>query len=148
MSEAKDIFQEGLISIFSKATNSDFVLTCPFEAYLFMICRSKWLNVLRSSKKRKETNVDLEGFNSVEAECQCEEALLTEERLSFLERKMNALDTSCVKLLKLSWSGVSMDEVANKLGLTYAYVRKKKSLCKSKLIELIRTDNDYNKYLE
>ncbi len=45
--DARDIFQEALITIMKQARKKDFVLTCPFEAYLYLVCRGKWLNELK-----------------------------------------------------------------------------------------------------
>ena len=41
-------------------------------------------------------------------------------------------------MLELSWSGMGMEEVAEKLENSYGYIRKKKSECMAKLIALIK----------
>ncbi len=144
--EAKDIFQEALISIYRKASTENFQLTCPFEAYLFMVCRGKWLNFLNSSKKKKETNFDIHGFNNIQADEISTETLILEERLDLLESKLNELGDSCQSLLRKSWKGEAMKAVAESLKISYAYARKKKSECLAKLIALIKNDNLFNKF--
>src|SRR5690606_3743689 len=49
--DAKDIFQEGLIAICHQARKPGFELTCPFWAYLHLVCRGKWLNELKKRKR-------------------------------------------------------------------------------------------------
>ncbi|MFT4661692.1 MAG: RNA polymerase sigma factor (sigma-70 family) [Patiriisocius sp.] len=145
--EAKDIFQESLISIYNRASKGDFKLTCPFEAYLFMVCRGKWLNVLKSSKKKKETNSDFDGY-TIEAQGISDETVIYEEKMLMLDKKLNNLGKSCQDILKKSWSGFSMSEVADQLNISYAYARKKKSHCVAKLISLVKGDPGYIKLRE
>lgn len=144
-SEAQDLFQDALISIYDRASSKNLELTCPFEAYLIMVCRSKWINILKSSKKKKETNLQESGYIYEEAVEITEETLLLEERMNFLQSKLKSLGVKCQELLKLSWSGLSMQNVAEKLGITYAYSRKKKSECIGKLSNLIKEDPNFNR---
>ena len=45
--DAADIFQEALIDIYNQAKNKQLELTCPFEPFLLLICKRKWLNILK-----------------------------------------------------------------------------------------------------
>ncbi|WP_298304966.1 hypothetical protein [Flavobacterium sp.] len=47
------------------------------------------------------------------------------------------------EVLKLSFVTKTMEEVAEKLNVTYGYVRKKKSLCTGQLTEMIQQSNRY-----
>ena len=47
--DAADIFQEALLAIYQRAKNKDFVLTCPLDAYLYLICKNRWINELNKS---------------------------------------------------------------------------------------------------
>lgn len=141
--EAKDIFQEALISIYQKAQAGKFELTCPFEAYLFMVCKSKWINVLKSSKKKKETILDQDGYNDTGADILADETLEYENKMQLLERKLEQLGESCRNILTLSWKGVGLENVAKQLKISYAYVRKKKSGCTAQLIKLVKEDPSF-----
>ncbi|WP_339835179.1 hypothetical protein [uncultured Flavobacterium sp.] len=53
------------------------------------------------------------------------------------------LGEKCQEVLKLSFVTKTMEEVASKMNVTYAYVRKKKSICTGQLTELIQQSNRY-----
>ena len=40
---AKDIIQETLVTIYHQAKTNKFILTCPFDAYFFLLCKRRWL---------------------------------------------------------------------------------------------------------
>lgn len=144
--DAADIFQDALLSIYNKAKTGDFTLTCPMEAFLYLICKNKWLNVLNKRKTQKVTNTDTEGFNYIGEDNfrLAEDCVLQQERSNLLTEKLALMGESCKNLLKLSWSGISMDEVAKQLNVTYAYARKKKSECMAKLISLVKESPKFN----
>ena len=143
--DAADVFQEGLVSIYHKAKTQDFILTCPFEAFLYLVCKNKWINELNKRKSYNVTFTDAAGY--IEGEDGFQQVLLVmqqDERKNLLEEKLAELGESCRKLLQLSWSGKAMDEVAAILKVTYGYVRKKKSECMSKLIALVKDSPKFN----
>ncbi|GAB3927484.1 RNA polymerase sigma factor [Mucilaginibacter myungsuensis] len=45
--DAADIFQEALIDIYNQAKYKGLELTCPFNAFLFLVCKRKWFNELK-----------------------------------------------------------------------------------------------------
>jgi len=143
--DAADILQEALLAIYHKAKQGTFQLTCPFEAFLYLICKKKWLNVL--SKRKSQGKVTLtEDSRSIPREDSfilAEESLLHEQRYQLIIEKLGELGESCQELLKLSWSGKSMEEVAVLLDFTYGYARKKKSECMAKLVGLVQKSAEY-----
>jgi RNA polymerase sigma factor (sigma-70 family) len=143
--DAADIFQDALLSIYHKARSKGFQLTCPLDAFLYLICKNKWLNELNKRKSRPVTNIDSGGYTYGEDSFQLvEDCTLQEERLNLLAEKIAELGESCKELLQLSWSNRSMEEVAEKLNLTYGYARKKKSECMAKLVTLIKQSAKFN----
>jgi RNA polymerase sigma factor (sigma-70 family) len=143
--QAEDVFQEAIIDIYRKSTQSDFKLTCPFDAFLFVIVRNKWFTLLKNNKKLPVTNNDeLEYSLSEPVQQSSNEVLQYERQHTLLLQKLNQLNEGCQEVLKLSWKGLGMEEVAEKLAVTYGYVRKKKSLCLAKLVELIKNSPEYN----
>lgn len=138
--EARDLFQESLMTIYDQAIHADLQLSCPFEAYFMLICRRKWLNKLRKNKKEVAKD-DLGVYNNVEADKTYREKILIEQRLALLESKLDHLATGCKELLIQSWKGNGMELVADEMGFTYSYARKKKSKCIAQLIELVKNDS-------
>lgn len=144
-SDAADLFQEALVSLYQKAAHNGFILTCPLDAFLYLICRNRWINELKKRKGTKVTFTDTEGYSQLKDEHlqQADELAVKKKRLSLLEEKIKMLGENCRKLLELSWAGRSMDEVAAMLGLSYGYARKKKSECLGRLTELVQASPDY-----
>lgn len=143
--DAADLFQEVLIELHRKAVQQQFVLSCPFDAFLHLVCRNRWINELHKRKGRPVTIAGDEGFNSNAGVLENYEALhMHEERKNLVEEKLAELGEGCRNLLTLSWSGKPLQEVAAMLNFTYAYVRKKKTECMSKLISLVKEAPGFN----
>ncbi len=142
--QANDLIQDVLVTIFHQATEKQFVLTCPFDAYFFLLCKRKWFNVLKK-KSNKEVTIE-DDFLSI-SEKQAEEAIVETERYelqsTLYEEKFKELGVKCQELLKLSFVVKSMEKVAEKLNISYGYARKKKSQCMSKLTQLIKSSTSF-----
>lgn len=74
---------------------------------------------------------------------QADQTALYEDRAHLFNQMLAQMGDTCKKLLKLSFSIKSMEEVAKKLEVSYAYARKKKSLCIGKLTEMIQGSFQY-----
>lgn len=140
---ARDIIQEALITIYDQAKTKGLRLSCPFDAYFFLICKRKWLNLLKKNKPEGVTiNEEITSIGE-EAQQQADENALYEDRASLFNHMLDQMGEACKKLLKLSFSIKSMEEVAKKLDVTYAYARKKKSLCVGKLTKMVQESAQY-----
>lgn len=142
--DAQDIFQEALIAIYQKAQKGGFVLTCPFDAYLYMVCRSKWINELKKRQRSGVTIKDVEGYKDVaDATTLADDTQRQLEQDQLFEKKFKELGERCQEILRTSWKGIAMDKVAELLGVSYAYARKKKSECTARLMQLIKASKEY-----
>ena len=141
---AKDIIQEALITIYHQAKEKNLQLTCPFDAYFFLLCKRKWLNELKKTNK-KEVTINEETLSKNDSALELvDETDLFEEKQSLFNLMFQQLGTACKDLLKATFKIKSMEEVAKSLGVTYAYARKKKSLCIGKLTKLVKESPKYN----
>lgn len=141
--EAQDVIQEVLITIYNQAKTKGLQLSCPFDAYFFLLCKRRWLNEL---KKTSNKEVTLQDENVSIDESVQEMTFQTEvfdEKQSLFDEMFQKLGEKCQEVLKLSFITKTMEEVAAKLNVTYAYVRKKKSLCTGQLTEMIQQSNRY-----
>jgi RNA polymerase sigma factor (sigma-70 family) len=140
---ARDVIQEVLIVIYNQAKISGLQLSCPFDAYFFLLCKRRWLNELKKSSNKQVTistdNVSVDASVHTMAS----ETESFDERQTLFDEMFQKIGEKCQELLKLSFITKTMEEVAEKLNVTYAYVRKKKSLCTGKLTEMIRESNRY-----
>lgn len=141
--QAQDVVQEIMILLFNQAKAKKLQLTCPFDAYFFLLCKRKWLNELKKSSNKGVTiDEDFISINesTVEMVSETEEF---DEKQQLFDTMFQKLGDKCQELLKLSFAIKSMEEVAEKLNVTYGYVRKKKSLCIGQLTEWIQESNRY-----
>jgi RNA polymerase sigma factor (sigma-70 family) len=144
--DARDVIQETLITIYRQAREKKLVLTCPFDAYFFLLCKRKWLNKL---KEKKGVTIDEAAtFIPDESTDMVLETELFESKNRLFELKFKQLGDKCQELLRWSFKLPSMEEVAARLNVTYGYVRKKKSLCLGQLTDLIRQSAEYKKLKE
>jgi RNA polymerase sigma factor (sigma-70 family) len=141
--EAQDIIQDVLITIYNQAKTKGLQLSCPFDAYFFLLCKRRWLNELKKSSYKEVTlrdeNVSIE--ESVQEAASQTEAF--DEKQSLFDEMFQKLGEKCQEVLKLSFVTKTMEEVAEILNVTYGYVRKKKSLCTGQLTEMIQQSNRY-----
>ena len=141
--EAKDVIQEVLITIYEQAKNNKLQLTCPFDAYFFLLCKRKWLNELKKSSKKEVTIKEELLSKGDDVSQQAYETEIFTEKQNLFNEMFEKLGNACKELLKATFELKSMEEVAGKLGVTYAYARKKKSLCIGKLTEMVRESSTF-----
>ena len=142
--QAQDIVQEVMLLLFNQAKANTLKLTCPFDAYFFLLCKRKWLNEFKKTSNKGVTiHEDIVSMNesAIELIGQTEEF---DERQQLFDTMFQKLGDKCQELLKLSFSIKSMEEVAEKLNVIYGYVRKKKSLCVGQLTQWIQEAKNFN----
>lgn len=138
LDDAADIFQEGLIDIYNLAHNPSFKLTCPFEAFLITICKRKWLNVLKK-RGRKPVTISLEGvYTHIQDDLIASEAYADQiEEEDAVLQVLESMGDRCKSIIKACMGKDSQEIIAEKLGISYAYLRKKKSECMANLRKLV-----------
>tara|TARA_R110000851_G_scaffold61343_4_gene141122 strand:- start:219254 stop:219838 length:585 start_codon:yes stop_codon:yes gene_type:complete len=140
---ARDIIQESLITLYDQAKTKGLQLTCPFDAYFFLICKRKWLNMLKKSSNKEVTIEEERLYISDDADETAASTQEFEEQQNLYIAMLSKMGDTCKKIITLGFSSMSMQEVADQLNITYAYARKKKSLCISKLTQLIKKSPEY-----
>lgn len=141
--QAQDVVQEVLILLFNQAKANTLELTCPFDAYFFLLCKRKWLNELKKTVNKGVTiNEDAGSINESAHEL-VEQTEEFDEKQQLFDAMFQKLGDKCQELLKLSFEIKSMEEVAEKLNVTYGYVRKKKSLCIGQLTQWIQETKNF-----
>ena len=129
--------QEALIDIYKQAQQKKLQLTCPFEPFLLLVCKRKWLNEL---KKRGRQPVTKE----VDDVSIGEDVFALAEQLQHQDIKMKIflqcfkeLGSSCREIIQNCLEGYDQEKVAQRLKMTYGYLRKKKSECMATLTKMI-----------
>ena len=142
--QAQDVVQDTLITIYNQASQKKLELTCPFDAFFFLLCKRKWLNELKKSSLKEVTINEEVLYKDDDAQELAFETSLFGEKQALFTEMFQKLGNACKELLTATFKIKSMEEVAESLGVTYAYARKKKSLCIGKLTELVQESPKFN----
>ena len=117
--QAQDVVQEIMILLFNQAKAKSLQLTCPFDAYFFLLCKRKWLNELKKASNTGVTIKEEETSNNEPTADMVAETELFEEKQELFDAMFQKLGEKCQEVLKLSFTIKSMEEVADKLNVTY-----------------------------
>jgi RNA polymerase sigma factor (sigma-70 family) len=139
--EAADIFQEALVDIYQQARYKNLELTCPFEPFLLLICKRKWLNELKKKERHRVTK-DTEDLSELGEDvfALAEQMKMQDDKAKLFMDMFQKLGERCREIIHKCLGPVSQEEVASGLGVSYAYLRKKKSECTAELIKLIKSN--------
>ena len=138
--DARDIFQEGLIIMLKKLDNKQFALTCKFKTFLYCVCENLWKSVL---DKRQAAANYLTRRSEPENEKDLSDLIDYQMYEEIFRDVFETLDPISKKILTLYWQEIPPQEIADKLGYTYGYVRKKKSEAQSELTEMVKKHPGY-----
>lgn len=139
--DAADIFQESLVDIYNQAKYKDLQLTCPFEPFLLMVCKRKWLNELKKKGRQGVTKDIDEQFDLGEDSFRdAEKTWADNEKARLFKAMLEQMGDRCKEIITLSMTDKPQEEIAAKLGVTYGYLRKKKSECMASLISAIKAN--------
>jgi len=141
--DAQDIIQESLVTIYHQALEKGLVLSCPFDAYFFLICKRKWLNQLRKTGNKEVTFMDEITSISKHDIAMAEDTLMYEQKSELIDKMFKQLGAKCQEIITTAFTLKSMEKVAEKLGVTYGYARKKKSQCIGQLTKLVRDTAEF-----
>lgn len=141
--DAKDIFQEGLVIIYRKVASEELTLECSFNTYIFSVCRLLWLKELEKRKSEKMNQKDLRSYLDLQSDLNFDDT--EQEKYSLYQKHLSLMDPDCQKVLTLYYDGVSIRDITRIMGFaSESYTKKKKFMCKEKLIKRIKSDPDYN----
>ncbi len=133
--DAHDIFQDGLIIMLEKLDDKNFALTCKFKTFLYCVCEHLWKTLL---EKRQAANNYFARRPEPESEKDFTELMDHQMYEEIFQEVFKTLDPISKKILKLYWQEKSPQEIADLLGYTYGYVRKKKCEAQSELVEKVK----------
>ena len=141
---AQDVVQDTIITIYNQAIQKNLQLTCPFDAYFFLLCKRKWLNTLKKINN-KEVTINEEVLSKDDDAAQFVfETSIFETKQNLFNQMFDQLGKACKDLLNATFKIKSMEEVAASLNVSYAYARKKKSLCIGQLTKMVQESPTFN----
>ena len=117
--DARDIFQEAMITLYEKAKSESFVLTCQIKTYIYSVCRRLWLKRLQQMGKYISAGENLEETVPVEDDLEVHEKRNAE--FAIMERALGSLGEPCKSLLEAYYiQKKGMTEIAGEFGYTNA----------------------------
>jgi RNA polymerase sigma factor (sigma-70 family) len=143
--DACDIFQDSLIIILEKIDEGNFVLKCKFKTFLYSVCENLWRTIL--DKRRAAANYMSATADQHHTEKDISDELDRELHEEIFREVFETMDQVSKNILNLYWQDVSGLEIAEKLGLTHGYVRKRKCEAQNELISRIKQHPGYIKIM-
>ena len=117
--DARDIFQEAMITLYDKAKSDSFVLTSQIKTYVYSVCRRLWLKRLQQMGKYVAQSEILEETVAVEEDIDVHEKKNAD--FAMMERALNSLGEPCKSLLESFYlQKKGMHEIATDFGYTNA----------------------------
>jgi RNA polymerase sigma factor (sigma-70 family) len=143
--DARDIFQDAVMVLYSKAQDSGFQLTSSLFTFLFAVSRNLWLKKLRNVA-REGVTIPVELVSIVDADPQEEAEWIHEAQLQLYRRKFRELGDGCQEILGLTAAGKKIGEIAQQLGMSSeVYARQRKFKCKEQLTRMIQGDPEFQR---
>jgi len=143
LEDAEDVFQEALVVLYRKASGNTLVLNCALPTYIYSICRNMWLDRLR---RQSRTIGVIDGDKEIiDLDDDTVETIYQNDRYRLYQKHFERIGEGCKKLLTLFFEGKSMKSITKTLGFgSEQYTRKRKFMCKEKLVDNIKGDSLYN----
>lgn len=136
--DARDIFQEALIALLQKLEKGDFKLSCTLKSFLRIICRNLWLTRLRNRGKIQGTPMN--DVENIQLDDDLEKRIEQSERSQLFYQHFDTLGENCRKILQWFFDKVPLKTIAERLGSSEGYIKKRKFICKEKLIKAVQAD--------
>ena len=144
--EAGDIFQEAIIDLYKLSLDGKFILTCPFEAFLLLLCKRKWFSQQKKNSKNRVTSID----DGVYTDIGDDNFLAAEQQVTEIQKEnlvmemLHTISEKCKEIILVCLQKKAQEELAEQLGMTYGYFRKRKSNCMGELAELVKDHPNYS----
>ncbi|MGB0931017.1 MAG: RNA polymerase sigma factor [Chitinophagales bacterium] len=145
--DAKDVFQDAIVIIYQKARKDDFKLTSKFSTLLYGVCRNLWGNRLQKVSRRRVTFLEEDKYKDVVADL--DNVMEKEEKSKLLWMAFKQLGAECQKLMQLFFGKKKMVEIVEVMGYSsLAYGKKRKYVCKERLVKRIKESEEYRLMIE
>jgi RNA polymerase sigma factor (sigma-70 family) len=151
--DARDLFQEALVIIFTRLKEGDLVINSSFHNYFIVLCRFIWFRqkgiknsygTLDDSEESATMKSTASGIvNDSPGEREYNE-FLTNQNEKIFQRQYRKLPGDCKRVLKMYFRKKSYKEIATRMKYsTEDYARRKKYLSMQLLMKMIKEDPEY-----
>ena len=143
--DAADIFQEGMIILYHKSLNKEFVLSCQLQTYLYSVCNRLWLKKLKKSNQINWEMDDIAQLKSVDIDM--EDFQEKQTHFAIMEKAMGQIGEPCKSLLEAYYiHKKQMNEIATAFKYTNAdNAKTQKYKCMMRLKKIFFSEIKSNK---
>ena len=138
--DAKDVFSEGLIALIHLVDREDFVLNCKLGTLVYALFKKTW-------KQQLEKQVAVRNYHvrKIDSSPDWDFTEETDQQLyqEIFWECFKQLEEVCQEILEGYLKEISPKEIAEKLGYSYGYIRKRKSMCHGFLLKMIESHPTY-----
>ena len=136
--DARDVFQDALIALYKRLHKSDFNLTCKLSSYIQIMCRNMWRSKTRNVQMT--TSTDTIAHEVVDIDADVVEQMAGSARRNLMFKHFSELSEDCRKILEQFFAKTPMKEIAAMLDTSEGYIKKRKHVCKSRLMANVQSD--------
>lgn len=135
--EAFDVFQDAMVIFYKQVILGTFDDTkYKIAGYLYTISKNLWINV--SKKKNRAIIYENSQSSLFEMDSTLLDLIIDKEREETLTKLFKKLGQACIELLTLSiYQGLTMREIAEKLGSTENSIKVQCHRCRKKLSDMV-----------
>ncbi|MBT8234208.1 MAG: sigma-70 family RNA polymerase sigma factor [Saprospiraceae bacterium] len=140
---AKDIFQDGMIAIYSNLKDGKYIVSknAKLRTYFLQVCKFKWYDILKSSSYKKTTSLDTD-FDYAD-EIDEDDTFEKVEQQKKIHKLFDQLGEKCKKILKLYyWEKLKMNDIAERLSMKTDSVKNGKYRCIQQLKDMAKNSSN------
>lgn len=143
--EAKDIFQDAVVSLFTTVKLGKFEQGKEVNGFLFFVSRNMWINRV----KRKNRQYDISKIHMPMSEENALAVIITKDKEDVIDKFMSMMGSKCKQLLKyVIYDNLSMKEIAKLMNFAGETVAKNAHYrCKQKMMDLLGSDQTLINFL-
>lgn len=140
--DSLDVFQDALMYIIvTQKERRTSILS--FEAYLFVVCKNIW------KKKLNNKVIKTDFITLVDKETELSSFILEQKAFDFYMEKFDLLSTNCKDILSVYFNGATYEDLLIEFSYsTINTIRQRVFKCRTKLIELIKNDIEFQKIMK
>lgn len=140
MEDAKDVFQEAIVSVYQRVRRKNLALDCAFKTYFYSIVRHIWLQYLDRNRIVYEFS-DMDEFLMLEDQELYDDF---QAKKAIFQKRFLELTELCRKVLMMVVEGTSYEEIASIIGYKgRQYAIKRKYECMRSLMNRVVNDPEY-----
>lgn len=143
--DAFDVFQESVVIVLQRLRKGPLELECSFGTYILSIAKVVFYHQKAIERKRSSAiGYDIPITEEISAlDADLIDSYIVNEKSNFVQRHFVQLSEGCQTLLRLYIERISIREIAEIMGVSESFVKKKKFECKQKLIKRIMADKGF-----